>query len=59
MLSAQLLTGGVDVTSSFTEISSLESQLDAVAEMAQEELAERGLLLPGRAPNFVRLPPPQ
>jgi hypothetical protein len=59
MLSFQLLTGGAETATSFTEISSLESQLDAVAEIAQEELAERGLMIPGRAASYLRLPPPQ
>ena len=59
MLSIQLLTGGADVASSLTEISSLESQLASVAEIAEEEAAEGGLTLPGRVPNYLRLPPPQ
>jgi len=59
MLSFQVLTGSAEVASSATEISSLESQLASIAEMTEEEIAARGLTLPGRAPISIRLPPPQ
>ena len=59
MLTFHLLTGGAEIASSFTEISTLESQLASIAEMADEESVGRRLMLPGRPPTSFRLPPPQ
>lgn len=46
MLSFQLLTGGADVTTSLQEVSTLQDQLAAIVEMAEEAAGERGLLPP-------------
>jgi RHS repeat-associated protein len=59
MLGVQLLTGSVDVMSSLEEGTSLVEQLTSLEDLAQEALAERGLIVPGRSGGYFRLPPPQ
>jgi hypothetical protein len=59
MLGVQLLTGSVDVMSSLEEGTSLVEQLTSLEDLAQEALAERGLIVPGRSGAYFRLPPPQ
>ena len=59
LLTMQLLSGSADVSEGLLETPTLIQQLQAVGELAQDTLAERGIVVPRPTPNVIRLPPPQ
>jgi RHS repeat-associated protein len=59
LLAVQLLTGATDVVESAEGVAPLVNQLQSLEQIAQEALAEKGLIIPRVTPNILRLPPPQ